>query len=202
MNVAVDHHGGLDIRNPTSEKGQFVSLRAETDLIIVMSACPQDIDPVNGGMPADCEYQLSSKAMEPSTTLTTISPSARERRVKIAFSVDFDAVSHWLGTGCHPDNNMADYSSGIFAGQVGVHRLLNLFKNKNIADKVTWFIPGHTTETFPEAVRVVVDSGAEIGLHGYAHEGIYQMTEEQEKDVLLKWYVGHHIESFISHLLF
>lgn len=199
MNVAVDHHGGLDIRNPTSEEGQFVSLRAETDLIIVMSACPQDIDPVNGGMPADCEYQLSSKAMEPSTTLTTIRPSTRERRVKIAFSVDFDAVSHWLGTGCHPDNNMADYSSGIFAGQVGVHRLLDLFKDNNIADKVTWFIPGHTTETFPEAVRAVVDSGAEIGLHGYAHEGIYQMTEEQEKDVLLKWYAGHHIESIISH---
>ena len=191
MNVAIDHHGGLDIRNPTSEKGQYVTLKAETELIIVMSACPQDMAAVNAGQPTDCEYQLSG---EPTTTsLTSIQPSSRARRVKIAFSVDFDAVSHWLGTGCHPDNNMADYSSGIFAGQVGVYRLLDTFKQNVIADKVTWFIPGHTVETFPQAAQAVLKSGAEIGLHGYAHEGIYQMTEEQEKDVLLKWYVIIHI---------
>jgi peptidoglycan/xylan/chitin deacetylase (PgdA/CDA1 family) len=91
-----------------------------------------------------------------------------------------------LGTGCHPDNNMADYSSGIFAGQIGAIRLLNMLKKKGIADKVTWFIPGHTMETFPTSVQKVVDSGAEIGLHGYSHEGIYQMTPVQERDVLLK----------------
>ncbi|KAJ5586925.1 polysaccharide deacetylase family protein [Penicillium hispanicum] len=186
MNVAIDHHGGLDIRTPTSEKGQYVRFRAKTDLIIVMSACPQDLAAVNGGMPTDCEFQLSGTSTPSPTTLTSIQPRLRPRKVKVALSVDFDAVSHWLGTGCHPDNNMADYSSGIFAGQVGAYRLLDLFKKHNVADKVTWFIPGHTVETFPEAARAVLKSGAEIGLHGYAHEGIYQMTEEQETDVLLK----------------
>ncbi|KAJ6021066.1 polysaccharide deacetylase family protein [Penicillium herquei] len=51
---------------------------------------------------------------------------------------------------------------------------------------MTWFIPGHTVETFPDSAQAVLESGAEIGLHGYAHEGIYQMIEEQERDVLLK----------------
>lgn len=195
MNVAVDHHGGLNIRPPTSEKGQYVVLKAETDLVIVMSACPQDLEPVNGGGPTDCEFEVrdasgatvsatSSSAVVPSIPVT-ISKS-RSHRVKVTLSFDFDAVSHWLGTGCHPDNNMADYSSGIFAGQVGGIRLLNLLKKMNIADKVTWFIPGHTMETFPDTVRQVVESGAEIGLHGYSHEGIYQMTEQQETDVLEK----------------
>ncbi|KAK5557932.1 hypothetical protein LTR46_004110 [Exophiala xenobiotica] len=190
MNVGINHHGGLHIAPPTSEKGQYVTMQAQTDLIIVMSACPQDMAPVNAGMPTDCEYVVSDAAGSNSSSLTTqipatISPPHR-RRVKVALSFDFDAVSHWLGTGCHPDNNMADYSSGIFAGQVGAFRLLNMLKKCNIADKVTWFIPGHTIETFPAAVKAVVDSGAEIGLHGYSHEGIYQMTEEQETDVLLK----------------
>lgn len=81
---------------------------------------------------------------------------------------------------------MADYSSGIFAGQVGAIRLLNMLKKFEIADKVTWFVPGHTMETFPDTVQQVVKSGAEIGLHGYAHEGIYQMTVDQERDVLEK----------------
>ncbi|KAK8217516.1 hypothetical protein M8818_001274 [Zalaria obscura] len=188
MNVAIDHHGGLDIRNPTSEKGQYIQFKAATDLIIVMSACPQDMAPVNAGMPADCEYLIEGAGAPPATEAASIPKaiSFRQKRVKVCLSFDFDAVSHWLGTGCHPDNNMADYSSGIFAGQVGGHRLLNLLKKHGIADKVTWFIPGHTVETFPDTVRHVVESGAEIGLHGYSHEGIYQMTEEQERDVLEK----------------
>lgn len=186
MNVAIDHHGGLDIRTPTSEKGQFIVLRAESDIVVVISSCPQDLEPVNGGLPTDCEYQILDDGVIINPTVSL--PIRRTaRKVQVALSVDFDAVSHWLGTGCHPDNNMADYSSGIFAGQVGVYRLLDLFKKNNVADKMTWFIPGHTAETFPEAAKAVVDSGAEIGLHGYAHEGIYQMTEEQERDVLLKW---------------
>jgi hypothetical protein len=187
MNVAIDHRGGLDIKPPISEKGQYVNFKAERDLIIVMSACPQDMAPVNAGMPADCEYQVIGEETQPSASLTIVPSQPARRRVKVAFSVDFDAVSHWLGTGCHPDNNMADYSSGIFSGRVGVYRLLDLFKKYKINDKVTWFIPGHTVETFPDSARAVFDSGAEIGLHGYSHEGIYQMTEEQERDVLLQW---------------
>ncbi|KUJ13708.1 polysaccharide deacetylase family protein [Mollisia scopiformis] len=189
MNVAIDHRGQLDIKVPTSEKGQYVLFRAETDLIIVMSSCPQDMAPVNGGMPTDCEYQVigqTDSSAESQITIPQSMPSTRRRKVKVALSFDFDAVSHWLGTGCHPDNNMADYSSGIFAGQVGAIRLLSILKKYGIADKVTWFIPGHTIETFPESARAVVDSGAEVGLHGYSHEGIYQMTEEQETDVLKK----------------
>lgn len=107
-------------------------------------------------------------------------------RVKIALSFDFDALSAFIGTGDHPDNNLADYSTGIFSGQVGGRRLLHMLKKHQIADKVTWFIPGHTMETFETTVKDIVASGAEIGLHGYAHEGAYQMTPAQERDVLVK----------------
>ncbi|KAF5625163.1 polysaccharide deacetylase family [Fusarium sp. NRRL 25303] len=58
MNVAVDHHGGIDIRAPTSDKGQYVILRAEADLVVIMSACPQDMVNVNDEGPADCEYRI------------------------------------------------------------------------------------------------------------------------------------------------
>ncbi|KAF2095907.1 glycoside hydrolase/deacetylase [Rhizodiscina lignyota] len=190
MNVPVNQRGGLDTQAPVSEKGQYVVFKAEVDVVIVMSACPQDMAPVNAGMPMDCEYQvLSTAAGSTSDTATSIPMQLSKkggRRVKVALSFDFDAVSHWLGTGCHPDNNMADYSSGIFSGRVGSIRLLGVLEKLQIADKVTWFIPGHTMETFPESVKKVVASGAEVGLHGYSHEGIYQMTLDQERDVLDK----------------
>ncbi|OAK95771.1 NAD(P)-binding protein [Phaeosphaeriaceae sp. SRC1lsM3a] len=107
-----------------------------------------------------------------------------KKNIKILLSVDFDAVSGWLGTGQHPDNNLADYSSGFFAGQVGVPRLLKLFKKLGVQNKVTWFVPMHSAESFPDEFQSILDSGAEIGLHGYCHEGAPQLTPTQEKDVL------------------
>ncbi|XHG07307.1 hypothetical protein AWENTII_010461 [Aspergillus wentii] len=110
----------------------------------------------------------------------------QRNKIRIAVSVDLDAVSGWLGTGHHSDNTLADYSAGFFAAQVGVPRLVRMLKKLNLADRCTWFIPGHSAESFPEQVREVVDTGCEIGLHGYAHEGAYQLTVEQERDVLVK----------------
>jgi hypothetical protein len=109
-----------------------------------------------------------------------------KQKIKIALSIDFDAISGWLGTSQHPDNNMADISSGHFSGYVGVPRLLKVFSRLDISDKVTWCIPGHSLETFPEQAKAIVESGAEIALHGYSHEGSTQMTAQQEKDVLVK----------------
>ncbi len=118
----------------------------------------------------------SSEKLAPSSSMATptagllIRHETQKRRIRMALSVDFDALSGWLGTGKHPDNNMADYSQGFFAGKVGAPRLVRLFRKLGIADKMTWFIPGHSMETFPNEVREVVNSGCEIALHGYSHE--------------------------------
>ncbi|KAJ6150542.1 polysaccharide deacetylase family protein [Penicillium samsonianum] len=80
-------------------------------------------------------------------------------------------VIEGIGTNSHPDNNLADYSSGFFAARVGVLRLLRMLKKLDIANRCTWFIPSHSVESFPDEIQQVVASGAEIGLHGYAHEG-------------------------------
>jgi uncharacterized protein YcgI (DUF1989 family) len=48
MNVPWDQDGSLRFEPPRSRPGDLVRLRAETELIVVMSACPQDLVPVNG----------------------------------------------------------------------------------------------------------------------------------------------------------
>lgn len=75
---------------------------------------------------------------------------------------------------------------GLWAGHVGTMRLLKLFEKYNI--KATWFIPGHSLETFPEECAAIRDAGHEIGLHGYSHENPSDMTFEQQRDVLDKTY--------------
>ena len=81
---------------------------------------------------------------------------------------------------------MADYSAGFFAGKVGSPRLLNMLTKLGIEKNVTWFIPGHSAGTFKDKVAEIIETGCEIGLHGYAHEGAYQLSPEQERDVLEK----------------
>ena len=52
MNTPAMVDGRVDRRPPTAKPGDFVTLRAEMDVWIVFSACPQDITVINGeGMP-------------------------------------------------------------------------------------------------------------------------------------------------------
>ena len=48
----------------------------------------------------------------------------------------------------------------MFAGEVGCPRLLKLFAKFGI--KTTWFIPGHSLDTFPEQMAAVRDAGHEM----------------------------------------
>ena len=104
-----------------------------------------------------------------------------EKDILCAYGVDFDAVAGWLGS-YGGENSPLDISRGLFAGEVGVPRLLDLFREFGI--RATWFVPGHSVETFPEQSAAIVEAGHEIGLHGYSHENPIAMTPEQEEAVL------------------
>lgn len=98
-----------------------------------------------------------------------------------AFGVDVDAVAGWLGS-YGGEDSPDDISRGLFAGEVGAPRLLKMFAEQNL--RTTWFIPGHSIETFPEQMKAVVDAGHEVGIHGYSHENPIAMTPAQEEAVL------------------
>lgn len=105
------------------------------------------------------------------------------KEILVAYGVDIDAVAGWLGS-YGSEDSPDDISRGLFAGEVGIPRLLKLFKKYNIP--ATWFAPGHSIETFPEQMKMIVDAGHEIGAHGYSHENPIAMSAKQEEDVLLK----------------
>ncbi|CAI7605563.1 unnamed protein product [Penicillium palitans] len=170
------------------------SREASTQSIVAATAILGSAKPVRGiislgdiASVKSTEKNMNENSVAQNTQLCqSLSVNKKHPKVKIAMSFDFDAVSAFLGTGDHPDNNLADYSTGVFAGRVGANRLLRMLQKHQVADKVTWFIPGHTMETFEPTVKEIIKSGAEIGLHGYSHEGAYQMTPAQERDVLVK----------------
>ncbi len=105
------------------------------------------------------------------------------KEIFCSIGVDVDAVAGWLGS-YGGEDSPDDISRGVFAGEVGSRRLLKLFDKYDL--RTTWFIPGHSIETFPEETALVVEAGHEVGMHGYSHENPISMTPEQEEAVLVK----------------
>jgi uncharacterized protein len=60
QNTPVVEDGAIDYRAPVSKPSQYIKLRCEMDLIIVFSACPQDILPTNGAAckPTDAHFTV------------------------------------------------------------------------------------------------------------------------------------------------
>jgi peptidoglycan/xylan/chitin deacetylase (PgdA/CDA1 family) len=104
-----------------------------------------------------------------------------DKEILCAYGVDVDAVAGWLGS-YGGEDSLADISRGMFSGEVGTPRLLKLFDRYDIP--TTWFIPGHSIETFPDQMRDVFAAGHEIAMHGYSHENPIAMTPEQEEAVI------------------
>ena len=105
------------------------------------------------------------------------------KKIMCAFGTDIDSVAGQIGSYAGGDSP-SDIQRGIFATEVGVPRLLRLFEKFEMT--TSFFIPGHTIETFPKEMEMIVEKGHEIGAHGYLHENPIAMTESQEEDVLVK----------------
>ena len=90
------------------------------------------------------------------------------KEIFCAFGVDVDAVAGWLGS-YGGEDSPCDITRGLFAGEIGSPRLLQLFDRAGI--QTTWFIPGHSIETFPKQMQMVADADAYIrsGAHRPVH---------------------------------
>jgi aminomethyltransferase len=60
FNTGIDAHQQLTLDEPWSRPGDYVLLRALTDLVCASSSCPDDIDPANGWQPTDIHIRVYS----------------------------------------------------------------------------------------------------------------------------------------------
>jgi Polysaccharide deacetylase len=102
---------------------------------------------------------MGKKSNYPFHNCSLVAPLMCLLGVLCTYGVDIDAVAGWLGSYGGEDST-SDISRGMWAGTIGVRRLLKLFEKYNM--KTTWFIPGHSLETFPEECAMVRDAGHEM----------------------------------------
>jgi peptidoglycan-N-acetylglucosamine deacetylase len=103
-------------------------------------------------------------------------------RATVCLTFDFDAISLWIGPFGATSPSMI--SRGEF-GAVGARRILRLLDRTGI--QATFFITGHTADTYPDIVRAIAAAGHEVGHHGYLHENPIALgSKEREREVLAR----------------
>jgi len=95
----------------------------------------------------------------------------------VCLTFDFDAMSVWYG---YKNVTSAMLYRGEYGARVGVPRVLELLKRYDIP--ATFFIPGHTVDSFPEPVDAILKGGYEIAHHSYAHVDPSEQTPDEERE--------------------
>src|SRR6476619_8426809 len=103
-------------------------------------------------------------------------------RCAASFSFDVDAESAMLGVDTKHAGRMSAISHQAYGPLTGVPRLLKILARHDITS--TFFVPGYTAVRYPEVIRSIVDHGHEIAHHGYLHEPMRGLTEQQEAVIL------------------
>jgi peptidoglycan/xylan/chitin deacetylase (PgdA/CDA1 family) len=99
----------------------------------------------------------------------------------VCLTFDFDAISGFMSRG---QTTPGWLSRGEFGPRVGAPRVLALLAQYGIAS--SWYVPGHTIESFPDQVKAVADAGHEIAHHGWTHRPPASLTREQEEQELVR----------------
>ena len=98
----------------------------------------------------------------------------------VCITFDYDNVSSTIARGGVTPTLL---SRGEF-GLVGAERILDLLCAENVPS--TWFIPGHTIESYPASAAAVRDAGCEIGHHGWTHRVPSSLGRDGEEEELVR----------------
>src|SRR5688572_6973513 len=99
-------------------------------------------------------------------------------RVAVALSFDMDAETRFLRSG---HTSPQPLTRGEYGPCVGVPRILQLLEKHSV--QVTFFIPAVSAQLHSEAGHAILKSPVkhEIGVHGWVHERITELTPEEER---------------------
>ena len=101
----------------------------------------------------------------------------------VCLSFDFDAMAVWLA---YEKPTQAMLYRGEYGARVGVPRILDFLDA--YALKATFFVPGHTVDSFPRETEAILERGHEVAHHSYAHvDPSGQAPDEERADMERAW---------------
>src|SRR5437867_3543441 len=110
----------------------------------------------------------------------TPKPWPKGGKVAVAFSFDMDAETGFLRSG---QLSPQPLSRGEYGPRVGMPRILALMEKNGIP--VTFFIPAVSGQLHEDTIAAILKSPLkhEIGIHGWVHERLTDVTPVEENDL-------------------
>ena len=94
----------------------------------------------------------------------------------VCLTFDFDALSVWLA---YDRPTQAMLRRGEYGARVGVPRVLDFLAREELT--ATFFVPGHTVESFPHETESILGAGHELAHHSWAHVDPSTQSEAEER---------------------
>jgi peptidoglycan/xylan/chitin deacetylase (PgdA/CDA1 family) len=107
-------------------------------------------------------------------------PAGQQSAVVLAFDLDGPTGDAML-TGSIWDRPEY-FAQGAYGPWRALDRILELLDRRQVP--ATFFTPAWVVETWPEKCRAIVERGHEIGHHGYKHEKYWDLSAEQQREVI------------------
>ena len=103
-------------------------------------------------------------------------PSGKQSATLLSVDVDAQVPFMWAHRDGLPDR-LATLEIRNFGPRTGLYRLIDLFARYHV--KASFYVPGLTAETNPEILPALIEAGHEVGLHGYFHEIVADVTDAE-----------------------
>ena len=103
----------------------------------------------------------------------------------VCLTFDFDALAVWHA---YERTTPAMLLRGEYDARVGVPRVLAFLTQRDV--DATFFVPGHSAESFPAQTAAIVEAGHELAHHSYSHIDPSEQTADDERaDMERAWKV-------------
>lgn len=94
-------------------------------------------------------------------------------------TIDLAAEFFWISLDERAKHMPKTLSLGQYGMTHGLPRMLDMLDEFGI--KATFFVPGKTAETYPEAIWEIARRGHEIACHGYEYENFGLLSDDEQR---------------------
>lgn len=106
------------------------------------------------------------------------------KRAAFVFSMDVDADSPWLwiNRGKADPRYLSHLEQRRYGLREGIWRILDLLDRYGV--KGSFYVPGSVAEGAPQLLETLIGRGHEVGLHGYYHEFVTEVSDAEFTEAL------------------
>jgi peptidoglycan/xylan/chitin deacetylase (PgdA/CDA1 family) len=103
-------------------------------------------------------------------------PDGKKSATLLSVDVDAQVPYMWAQRDGVPDR-LGTLEIRRFGPRIGLYRLLDLFARYGV--KASFYVPAFAAEANPGILPAIMEGGHEIGLHGYFHEIVSEVSDDE-----------------------